>query len=191
MSKRSVKPEIVKTLGDWSARWSRYGNVGFDPETREPAVFAMGVERKQVSKIPWKREGDTLTILSQPSRFSAQAVTAATQRYGRIRDEREAVIMEAEGGIQLAEATLMEAWRVYRAADPASRSTFRRDILTAERALRELELDAAPAGRVVRTFTGSIVGVYNPPMPVDRRGIPMTAVAGSEGGEGGEGGGLL
>lgn len=184
MSKRTVDPKKIKTLKDWSARWPGAGNLGFDPETREPAIFSADKERTQVSKIPWNREGDTMTILAQPSRFSAKAVEAATSRYSKIHDEKVAAQTAAADQIRLAETALLEAWRAYRAAPPVTRPTLRRDIFTAEKALVDLEEALAAQiykGRSTSEFMqGEIesVGIYVPPMPAERRGITMMAVGG-------------
>jgi hypothetical protein len=181
MSKRTVDPKKITTLRDWSARWPGAGNLGFDPETREPAVFSADKERKQVSKIPWVREGDTLTILAQPTRFSAKAVEAASTRYGKFREQRKAYSVAAADQLRMAEAALLEAWRVYHAAPPAGRAGLRRDIFTAEKAVTELEAALAEQiykGRSGVEYSEYLYGLYVPPMPLERRGITMTAVGG-------------
>jgi len=179
MSTRTVKPELVKTLRDWSKRWPGTSNLGFDPETREPAIFSIGAERKQVSRIPWVREGDTLTILSTPTRFSEAAVTAATARYNKIGEQRKAYEMAAADQIRTAEAELLDAWRAYRNPGGRSIDALRRDILTAERNIRQVE-DALAAQiykdrEHVKYGEGS--SIYMPPMPVARRGVPLVSVS--------------
>lgn len=191
MSKRLAKPEAIKTLRDWAARWPGAGNLGFDPETREPAVFdSATADRKQVSKIPWQREGDTLTILAQPERYSQAATTAASARLGKIREQR--VAYEAAGAEQLraAESALLEAWRTYNAADAISRRALRRDVLTAEKAVRDLETALAAQvqqGRQTYNVAGgggtNYTAVFVPPMPTARRGIPISAAAGASSSE--------
>ena len=185
MSKRTVDPKKINTLRDWSARWPGAGNLGFDPETREPAVFTADKARDQVSKIPWVREGDTMTILAQPTRFSAQAVEAAKVRFNKIREQQAAYTTAAADQSRVTETALLEAWRVYRAAPPANRAALRRDIFTAEKAVSELEEELANQiykGRYVKQF---LVGIeqasqaYVPPIPLDRRGISMTVVGAS------------
>lgn len=184
MSKRTVDPKKITTLRDWAARWPGAGNLGFDPETREPAVFSADKERKLVSKIPWNREGDTLTILAQPSRFSTKAVEAATSRYAKVREEKVAAQIAAADQIRLAETALLEAWRAYRAAPSVTRPTLRRDIFTAEKALVDLEDALATQiykGRSTGEFMQGgmeVVGIYVPPMPAERRGITMMTVGG-------------
>ena len=185
MSKRLAKPEAVKTLKDWAARWPRAGNLGFDPETREPAVFDdAGAERKQVSKIPWQREGDTMTILAQPERFSEAARTAAASRLSKIREQRVAYETAAAEQLRAAESALLGAWRAYHAAGPAEKGALRRDVLTAEKAARDMEAALAAQIYVGRqsimrwTKDAYGFGAYVPPIPNERRGIPITAAAG-------------
>jgi len=184
MSKRTVKPEAIKTLKDWAARWPAAGNLGFDPETREPAIFSVA-DRKQVSKIPWVREGDTMTILTQPDRFSEQAVTAARARFSKIREQRAAYVTAAADQLRSAETALLDAWRAYRAAAPSARGALRRDIMTAEKAIVDIEAITA-----TQIYKGRELdphgGVYVPPMERARRGIPLTAVAGAGAGAGAE-----
>ena len=184
MSKREVKPEAVKTLRDWAGRWPAAGNLGFDPETREPAVFdSASKERKQVKKFAWERAGDTLTILSQPERFSQAAVAAASSRLGKIREQRVAYETAAAEQLRVAERVLLDAWRAYRAADPAASATLRRDVLTAEKAVRDMEEALAAQTQVgrVRERVYLYTKAYVPPMPADRRGIPISAAAGGGG----------
>jgi len=191
MSRRTVKPEAIKSLKDWSVRWPANGNLGFDAETREPAVYdTAAADRKQVKKIAWERAGDTLTILAQPDRFSEGAVKAAASRLGKIREQRAAYEKTAADQLRTAEHALLEAWRVYRSADATARGVLRRDVLTAEKAVRDLEIAAAAqiqVGRSAVTQIGMVpdggvvtfVSIYVPPMPLDRRGIPISAAAGA------------
>ena len=184
MAQRTVKTEQVKTLRDWVARWPKATNLGFDPETREATIYDTTKDRVKVASIPWKREGDTLTILAQPTRFSPQAVEAATRRFDKIRAQRAQIRAAAEDGIRAAEAALLDAWRQYNAAPHTVRGTLRRDILSAEATLRDLEEKAAPKGRdiIVRDDPGEAAktGIYVPPMPVGRRGISLAGSATEE-----------
>jgi hypothetical protein len=189
MAQRTVKTEQVKTLRDWVARWPKATNLGFDPETREATIYDTTKDRVKVASIPWKREGDTLTILAQPTRFSPQAVEAATRRFDKIREQRAQLRAAAEDGIRAAEAALLDAWRQYNAAPPTVRGTLRRDILSAEATLRDLEEKAAPKGRdiIVRDdpdekngLLAAKTGIYVPPMPVGRRGISLAGSATEE-----------
>jgi hypothetical protein len=172
MAQRTVPPEKVKTLAEWVARWPKATNLGFDPETREPTVYSANKERTRVSSIPWKREADTLTVLAQPSRFSAQAVAAAAQRFGRVREERDELRRGAEERLRTGEAALLEAWRRYHAEPAATRAPLRREVLTAESEVRAIEAESANPERMAIAVEDK-VGIYVPPMPLARRGINM------------------
>lgn len=183
MAQRTVAPEKIKTLRDWIRRWPKAANLGFDEETREPTIYSADAARTKVSSIPWRREGDMGTILAQPERFAGGAVDAARKRYARYQERQVKIGQAADSQIRVHEAALLEAWRAYNAAPPASRSLLRRDIAVAERQLRETEeavAAAQKAGRVVVAY-GPIVGAYTPTIPLDRRGISLEAAAtGSE-----------
>jgi len=172
MAQRTVQPEKVKTLADWVARWPKATNLGFDPETREPTIYDTTKGRTKISSIPWKREADTLTVLAQPTRFSVQALTSATSRFDKIRTQRTQIRLAGEEQLRLAEANLLDAWRIYYATPPATRGPMRRDILSAEATLRDLEDKMAPKGRVI-VQRGDMTGIYIPPMPAGRRGISL------------------
>ncbi len=183
MAQRTVKPERVTTLKEWVARWPKATNLGFDEETREPVVFSADEARTRVGSFPWRREGDTMTILSQPTLFSQQAVAASRKRFGRLVKERETQMRAAgEDALRGATAQLLETRRAYDAATPAVRAGMRRDVLTAERAVRDLEVALATELYPERAFynAGDLNRVYNPPMQMSRRGIPLNAVAGDE-----------
>jgi len=177
MSKGSlVKPELIKSLEDWVARYPKAANIGFDPETREPTIYSDPAKTTRVRSIPWKREADTLTILSNPSDFSPQAVSAATSRIGKIREQRNQLAAVGNEQLRLAESNLMDAWRVYEAAPASGKASLRRDILTAEATMMELEGKMAPKDRVAVEQQG-MVRSYVPPMPFSRRGISVTGLS--------------
>jgi hypothetical protein len=186
MSRQTVKPEQIKSLKDWVARWPKATNLGFDPETREPTIYSAGPDRTRVSSIPWKREADTLSVLQQPSRFPPAAVEAATRRYTRIQEQRAKLRIAGEESLRLAEAAVLEAWRQYRAAPATTRSTLRRDILSAEETLYNLQESLANKSRTIMSVQDpderdvlltTKVGIYIPPMPLARRGISLVAGA--------------
>jgi len=186
MSRQTVAPDQIKNLKDWVARWPKATNLGFDPETREPTIYSAGSDRSRVSSIPWKREADTLSILQQPSRYPPAAVEAATRRYTRIQEQRAKLREAGEESLRVAEAAVLEAWRQYRAAPPTTRSTLRRDILSAEAALYDLQKAQANKARttyfVIDPNERDMVvvgknGIYIPPMPLARRGISLVAGA--------------
>jgi hypothetical protein len=180
---RLVKPDQVRTLRDWVARWPKADNLEFDADTREASVYAP-VKRNQegrnrVATIPWKREGDVITILSQPERFTAGAVTTARRRMESIRTNQIQARAGAEDQIRQQEAAVMAAWRAYREAPAMSRGALMRDVLTAERALNEMETTIANELQKQRTIynAAGMVGIYNPPIPPESRGIPLTEIA--------------
>jgi hypothetical protein len=181
---RVVKPDQVKTLRDWVTRWPKAGNLGFDAETREPVIYSADKDRKRVSTIPWRREADTLTVLTQPSAFSAQTVEAAKSRYGRIQEQRVQVTAAAEEQLRIAEAGVLEAWRNYNAAPAATKSVLRHDVLAAEKTLVDMEKLLASQlykERAIRTIEEYKLP-YTPPMPVMRRGIALATALGGAGG---------
>jgi hypothetical protein len=192
---RTVRPELVTSLKDWVARWPKATNLKFDPDTREATVYS--TTGAKVRSFPWDREGDILTVLATPDRFSEEMVDAARRRYGRYRDRLDAARTSAEGPLREAERALIEAWQAYRAAAPGARAPLMRDVLAAEEAVRELEETLAGvvyrgreattmefdsgvekitlksgASRLIRKSTGT--GVYVPSFPVARRGMEAT-----------------
>lgn len=198
---RAVRPELVTTLKDWTARWPKATNLKFDPETREATVYS--TSGAKVRSFPWEREGDILTVLAAPERFSAEMVAAARRRYGKYHDRLEAARTAAEGPMREAERALLEAWQAYRAAAPGTRAPLMRDVLAAEETVRELEetlasvvyrgrepssvpiegvyskitLEKSGATRLVRM--GDATGVYVPPFPVARRGMEAVEALGA------------
>jgi hypothetical protein len=125
-------------------------------------------------------------VLQQPSRFSAAAVEAATRRYTRIREQHAQLRAAGEESLRVAEAAVLEAWRQYRAAPATIRSTLRRDILSAEAILNDVQVAQANKAREIMTVEDPEervillrvkAGIYIPPMPVGRRGISLVAGA--------------
>lgn len=184
MAQRTVQPDKIKTLRDWVARWPKATNLGFDEETREATIYSADATRSRVGSIPWRREGDTLTILSVPSKFTEGGVAAARRRALRYSEKVGQMRTAGEEQQRIQERALLEAWQAYYAAPPAARSVMRRDILAAEKAMREVETIVADqiykerAIREMGTKTKPLTGVYVPAMPVRLRGIPMAVIAG-------------
>lgn len=173
MAQRTVAPGSIKTLTEWVAQKKGGAtNLGFDPETREPTIYDTSKARAKVSSIPWKREADTLTVLGQPSQFSAKALVTATTRYTKLQEQRVQQRQAAEQQLRLAEKTLLDAWRTYRDRPAAVRGPLRSDILAAESAIRDIETNMADKGRI-HIKIGEVNASYVPPMPVKRRGIAM------------------
>lgn len=183
---RTVDPKHIKTLGDWASRWGTVKNLGFDADTREPVVFAKdGTTR--VNSFPWRREKDTMTILTAPQLFNTSDVGVARTRYAAVQTERAASANVTEGELKTAEKTLMEAWRQYH--DPrlnaATRAGLRPQIQAAESAVRELEAALVAIKTPKETKLRQIVvsekqrfqTAYVPPFPTEMRGIPMSELA--------------
>jgi hypothetical protein len=176
---RTVKPEQVKTLRDWVTRWPKVSNLDFDADTREPAIYTVDSTRQRTGTIPWRREVDMLTVLTQPARYTAQMQKAAKERYNRIDEQKGQLQAAADEQLRLAEANLLDAWRTYEQAPVGARPALRRDVLAAEKSFNEME--KALAGqlyreRKIREMDSGLVGTYVPLVPTARRGIPMSDV---------------
>lgn len=189
MAARTVDPGTIKTLRDWAARWPKAGNLAFDEKNRNPVVYTRSAPMAQVKEIPWKREGDTLTILTQRDGFSAGAVSAAERRMGRYREQRETIVEAATEQLRAAEEALLEAWREYREAGdtPGGREALLRDVMIAERALNELEEETAAqlyAGRksvsIAITQKSAYTAVQVPPMLPVVRGMALAEIGDSQ-----------
>jgi hypothetical protein len=85
MSQRVAKPADIKTLKNWVDRWPKAGNLLFDEATREPTINAS--DGTKVGSIPWKREGDIITVLTQPTKFTQNIVELAKKRITSINVE--------------------------------------------------------------------------------------------------------
>lgn len=175
--RRTVKPDTVKTLRDWVARWPGTANLAFDPEERNPVIYSVSAPPSRVKEIPWKREADTLTVLTQRESFSSGAVGAAERRLGKFREQRAAMAAAATDQLRMAEAALLDVWRVYHAA-AGGRGAIMRDVLVAERNLRQLEAELgvrmAPEQKAVEE--DGYVRVQVPTMPRVLRGMDITEV---------------
>jgi hypothetical protein len=176
---RTVAPEKVRSLRDWVARWPKAVNLGFDAETREPTIYSLDEGRSKVASIPWKREGDMITILSQPMKFSGGAVDAARARQARIIEQRDMMLAESMEELQELEADLLRAWREYESSPPASRTAMRYDIRAREAAYRQAEETLATKILVDRTKVerGKFTGVVVPNVPIEKRAISLSAAA--------------
>jgi hypothetical protein len=175
MAARTVDPATVKTLRDWAARWPKVGNLGFDAETREPTIYSRDTGRSKVATIPWEREGDVLTILTQPAGFSEGARTAAGRRYDLWREKQATTAAAGVEQLRAAETALLDAWRAYRGAEGGERAPLLRAVVSAEQALREVEsglADVLKRGRTaIRTEAGTRVQI--PVIPLEARVMPL------------------
>jgi hypothetical protein len=178
----TVKPDIIKNLAEFVARYAKSANLGFDPVTREPTIYADAKQTVKVKSIPWKREADTLTVLAQPSRFSASIVDVATARLKEIRDETAVRVLEGEKQLHDAEQAVLSAWHAYKAATDAVKPSLRRDIVAAEKRFQELQVALAPSGRILSKYSkpqysSNATYIYVPPMPVESRGLESITTA--------------
>lgn len=176
----TVRPDNIKTLSQWAKQWGTKTNLGFEPTTREPVVYSEDGKRTVVKKFDWRREGDMMTILSNPNRFSAPAREAAQRRFGSFQEAQAQLRQQGELEIRQQETALLQAWQKYRAAPPETQAIIKREIMTAERVLRNTEEALAKAlmpERVGRTLD-DYDSVYNPPIPMAQRGLPLAAASG-------------
>jgi hypothetical protein len=181
MATRTVNPDTVRTLRDWAARWPKAGNLGFDPEKRNPVIYSRDAAPKKIKEIPWKREADTLTVLTQREGFSGAAVGAAERRLAKYREQRLALATAAAEQVRVAEAALLEAWRAYRSAASGTggRSALLRDVMVAERALRDLEAALATQIQPERKpvdMGDDYTTVQVPALPRALRGMELTDI---------------
>ena len=140
MALQTTDPEQVKTLVDWFDRWPNARNLKFNPDTREPTIYSRELNadktRTQVGIIPWKREGDSIVILSNRKSYPAAAITAASTHVDDIYNARSQAVIDATAALQEQEATLLDAWQRYEvSARPVDRRMLRNEVLTAEQAL--------------------------------------------------------
>jgi hypothetical protein len=176
----TVRPDNVKTLSQWAKQWGTKTNLGFEPTTREAVVYSEDGKRTVVKKFDWEREGDLITILSNPTRFSAPAREAAQRRFGSFQEAQAQMRQQGEIEIRQQETALLLAWQKYRAAPPETRAIIKREIMTAERTLRTTEEAMARAllpERVGRSLD-DYAAAYNPPIPMGQRGLPLAAASG-------------
>ena len=162
-----ANPSDVKNLSDWVARFGKYKNVILDPATGEPVVLEAKKDNPAVVlRIPWKREGDAMVVLTNPSRFSAASVAAAAQRFKDATvPEHEDVSVET---LRTIEGRLLEAWRLYRAEPSRPRM---KDVNSIEKELLAAELAQSRPDR------GVLEGRYMVPiLPIDQRSIGVADV---------------
>jgi hypothetical protein len=167
MAQRTAKPADIKTLQDWVKRWPKVSNLSFDPETREASIYKPDDIKTKTGSIPWKREADVITVLSDPSRFSEAAVTASKKRMGTIRQTTEQTRRAVDDQMRTQESALLEAWREYRSAPS---SALMAAVIQAELALNATEKSLASKERAVYQM-GDFITTYDPPIPNNQRGL--------------------
>lgn len=176
-----MNPTSITTLDEWSALFGKVPLVGFDPKSREPTVYESSkADAARLKSFPWAREGDTLTILTNPTQFGTTAVEVAGKRYAKYRSDTRQAVVAGEGALLSAEMALLAAWRAHKEAGTvAERTALRPAILAAEKDVRVAEAALARAsypGRVIRS-TNKGTGTYVPPFPLSARAIPTKEAA--------------
>lgn len=176
---RTANPELIRTLKDWVSRWPKAENLAFDKEERNPVVFKKGgVDR--VKEIPWKREGDTLIMLTQRDGFRKSAIDAAERRMNKYREDRQTAINAATEDLQSAEAAVLEAWRKYHLAAtiPGGRAELMREIIEAEKNLQALSarLTNSIERKAVELDGGKFRTIHTAPFPRALRGIDIATL---------------
>ena len=164
---RTAKPADIKTLQDWVKRWPKVSNLRFDKDTREPTIYT--TDNVKSGSIPWKREADVMTVLSQPTAFSEAAVTAARKRLTTITEARIQTLTAGKDQLLANETALLAAWRAYRAAPSAP---LMQDIFAAEAALVNIEQALANKNRTVIRSDGFLM-TYVPTVPLKQRGLTI------------------
>ena len=172
MSQRTAKPTDIKTLQNWVQRWPKVSNLEFDSSTREPTIYTTAPRgdsaRTKVGAIPWKREADIVTVLTQPTKFSTAAVEHARKRIGSLNEAAKQAREAGEAQVRILEKTLLTAWYSYRMAPSMP---LLQDVLQAERALVAQEASMG-SSRVIVT-SGDYTATYIPPIPLKQRGLPV------------------
>jgi hypothetical protein len=172
MSQRTAKPADIKTLQNWVQRWPKVSNLEFDSATREPTLYTTAPRgdpaRTKVGTIPWKREADSITVLTQPTKFTPEAVETARKRISALNAASKQSREAGEAQIRVLEGAVLNAWNAYRAAPSMP---LLQDVLQAERALTAQEVSLG-SNRVVVTH-GDYMATYVPPIPLKQRGLPV------------------
>lgn len=179
-----TRPEAIKTLRDWVNRWPKADNLEFDADTREPTVYMAAKRgdpaRTKASTIPWKREGDVMTILATPHLFSEGAVAAARKRYSDEQAATAGILEPKLAELRERERALLETWRTYRATDPSGRAALRRTVLAAEKSYMELEKEIATLqNRSTSTLADDHGVIYRELLPQASRVLKMADFTGS------------
>lgn len=168
----------IKSLADWVARWPKNGTLGFDPETREPSVYAPSkpsdAYRTKTATIAWKREGDILTILSNPSDFSDSIVKASSTEIEKILASNELNNTATNTMLQQATSDLLSRWREYSKAPIADRGVIMRQIIDIEQRVKQLEEQMALKRYNIQINKDKeYIATYTPPVPTQLRGINL------------------
>jgi hypothetical protein len=187
MTQKMVKPELVTSLKDWIQYWPKTQNVEFSKETREPVVFRAvkrgDASRSIIKTIPWEREGDILTIVTQPKSYAPTLVAAAREQLYLFHRQQEIQRRAAVEELQKYESNLLEAWRKVRIhakeGGTGSKEVLLQQAIEAEQLfhVKEQELGSLDRSIIER---GRYTAIYEPPLPPALRSISLTAKPGLE-----------
>ena len=170
-----ANPADIKKLSDWVSRYGKYANVTLS-ETGEPIVMEAKKDNPaRVLTLPWNREGDVLTVLTNRSQYTQATVDVATKRFADVTT----LVNESanQDALRAIERRLLEAWRSYRATPSIP---LMKDVNGIEKELLAFERSIARPDRVV--LNGRLMV---PSMPLDERGIGIAEVGGPVKGKGG------
>lgn len=161
-----ANPADIKKLSDWVARYGKYANVTLS-ETGEPIVLEAKKDNPaRVLTLPWNREGDVLTVLTNRSKYTQATVDVAVKRFADVTTPvNESANQDA---LRAIERRLLEAWRSYRATPSIP---LMKDVNGIEKELLAFERSIARPDRVV--LEGRLMV---PVMPLDERGIGIADV---------------
>jgi hypothetical protein len=165
---KAIKAEKIPDLKTWASLWPKAPNLSFDPVTREATIYTIDGKTK-VSSFPWIREADTLTVLTNTTKFPPAVIDAAESRLSDIRTAEATDYTAKIAALREAEASLLIAWAAY--SSDANRTT-KDAVLAAERVIRGIEEVLVPS-RLIKECMGKYYGIYLLPMPEDKRGIPI------------------
>ena len=161
-----ANPADIKKLSDWVSRYGKYANVTLS-ETGEPIVLEAKKENPaRVVTLPWNREGDVLTVLTNRTAYTQATVDVATKRFADVTT----MVNESanQDALSALERRLLEAWRSYRATPSIP---LMKDVNGIEKELLAFERSIARPDRVV--LNGRLMV---PVMPLDERGIGIAEV---------------
>ena len=161
-----ANPADIKKLSDWVSRYGKYANVTLS-ETGEPIVLEAKKENPaRVVTLPWNREGDVLTVLTNRTAYTQATIDVAVKRFADVT----APVNESanQDALSALERRLLEAWRSYRATPSIP---LMKDVNGIEKELLAFERSIARPDRVV--LNGRLMV---PVMPLDERGIGIAEV---------------
>ena len=142
MTARTAKADNIHNLSDWVKRWPKYDNLEFDSVSREPSIYTPvkrgdpGRTKLTNEALRWKRNGDVMTVLSDPKKFSPEMVDSATEKYRKYCSDIEGIKTSNIDVLRQREAALLAAWDVY-TSSPSPSSI--QDILKAQKDFTEIE----------------------------------------------------